>query len=70
MAGFTGNLILKVNHANNLEPTAYIKRLPGINVTTLDPYMEINIDDRIIGKSGTKPKTLSPEWNEEFREQV
>uniref|UniRef100_H2YRI1 Protein kinase C n=1 Tax=Ciona savignyi TaxID=51511 RepID=H2YRI1_CIOSA len=36
----------------------------------LDPYVEINIDDHIIGKTSTKSKTLSPIWEEEFSDHV
>ncbi|XP_039248655.1 protein kinase C-like 1B [Styela clava] len=70
-AGFSGTFTVRIKGADKLEPTAFIKRLPGISVTTLDPYVEVSVDDKVIGKTSTKPKTLSPEWTEEeFREQV
>uniref|UniRef100_UPI00358EDD2A protein kinase C epsilon type-like n=1 Tax=Myxine glutinosa TaxID=7769 RepID=UPI00358EDD2A len=32
----------------------------------LDPYVAVNVDDWRIGQTGTRSKTLSPSWNEEF----
>lgn len=70
MAEFTGTVAIKVLRAEEIKPTAYIKRLPGINVNTLDTYVEINVDDRSIGKTTVKAKTLKPVWNEDFNVQV
>nr|XP_026692264.1 protein kinase C-like 1B [Ciona intestinalis] len=70
MSGFSGTVNVKINEASDLRPTAFSKRLPGINVSTLDTYVEINIDDHIIGKTPTKAKTLSPIWEESFSDQV
>uniref|UniRef100_H2YRH8 Protein kinase C n=1 Tax=Ciona savignyi TaxID=51511 RepID=H2YRH8_CIOSA len=67
---FSGTVNVKLNEASDLRPTAFSKRLPGITVSTLDPYVEINIDDHIIGKTSTKSKTLSPIWEEEFSDHV
>lgn len=65
---FTGTIYVRINSAENLEPTAFIQRLPGITLTTLDPYAEVSVDDRILGKTATRAKTLSPAWtSEEFR---
>ena len=70
-SSFTGHLCVRIKSAEGLEPTAFIQRLPGITLTTLDPYAEVSVDDRILGKTTTKPKTLSPVWEqEEFREPV
>ena len=68
--GFSGTIIVRINEAINLKPSAVTKRLPGLSLSTLDPYVEINIDDFVIGKTATKQKTLSPVWEEEFSDQV
>ena len=70
MTGFSGSVFVRVNEATNLKPTAFIKRLPGLGTSLLDTYVEINIDDHVIGKTSTKPKVSSPVWEEEFSDQV
>jgi len=69
-SGFSGSVFVRVNEATNLRPTAFIKRLPGLGSSQLDTYVEINIDDHVIGKTSTKPKVFSPVWEEEFSDQV
>lgn len=70
MSGFSGSVFVRVNEGTSLKPTAFIKRLPGLGSSQLDTYVEINIDDHVIGKTSTKPKSLSPVWEEEFSDQV
>ena len=70
MAQFSGNVHLRVLEATDLMPTAFTKRLPGINVSTLNSYVEISIDDQVTGKTTVKGKCLSPIWNEEFSDDV
>ena len=69
-SGFSGSVFVRVNEGSNLKPTAFIKRLPGLKSSHLDTYVEINIDDQVIGKTSVKPKSLSPVWEEEFSDQV
>ena len=70
MTGFTGSAHIRVLEATDLKPTAFAKRLPGINVSTLDSYVETSIDDQIVGKTTIKVKCLSPVWMEEFNDEV
>ncbi|CAK8695139.1 protein kinase C-like 1B [Clavelina lepadiformis] len=70
MSHFTGTAQVRVIEAVDLKPTAFSKRLPGINVSTLDTYVEVSIDGHVIGKTSVRPKTLSPVWNEEFADEV
>nr|CAB3265162.1 protein kinase C-like 1B [Phallusia mammillata] len=70
MEGFSGSVRISVAEAVDLKPTAFSKRLPGINISTLDTYVEITVDDNVIGKTTTKAKTLAPVWNEEFKDDV
>ena len=70
MSGFTGIAHIQVLEATDLKPTAFTKRLPGINISTLDCYVEISIDDQIVGKTAVKSKSLSPVWCEDFIDEV
>ena len=70
MSGFSGIAHICIVEATNLKPTAFSKRLPGVNVSTLDSYVEISVDDQIVGKTSIKLKSLSPVWNEEFIDDV
>ena len=71
MSGFTGLAQVRVLEALGLQPTAFAKRLPGLkSVSTLDTYVEINVDDHVVGKTAIKPKSLAPVWNEEFSDDV
>lgn len=36
----------------------------------LDPYISIDVDDTLLGRTTTKQKTLKPVWNEEFTTEV
>ena len=36
----------------------------------LDPYISIDIDDTLLGRTTTKPKTLKPVWNEDFTTEI
>ena len=70
MAGFTGLVHIQVLEAADLKPTAFTKRLPGISKSTLDCYVEISVDDQIVGKTAVRPKSLSPVWCEDFIDDV
>jgi len=71
MPGFTGLAQFRILEATDLKPTAFAKRLGGIlSVSTLDTYVELNVDDHVAGKTSIKPKSLSPVWNEEFSDEV
>lgn len=70
MPGFSGSVHIRVIEATDLKPTAFTKRLPGYNVSTLNCYAEISVDDQITGKTTVKGKSLSPIWNEEFSDNV
>lgn len=70
MSKFNGTAHMRVLEAIDLQPTAFAKRLPGISVSTLDTFVEVNVDDHIVGKTAIKAKSSSPVWNEEFADEV
>ena len=70
MSGFNGTAHIRVLEAVDLQPTAFVQRLPGLSVSVLDTFVEVNIDDHVIGKTAVKAKSLSPTWNEEFSDEV
>ena len=71
MGEFKGLAQFRILEATDLKPTAFAQRLGGLlSVTTLDTYVEVNVDDHVVGKTAIKPKSLSPVWNEEFSDDV
>ncbi|CAM9889953.1 unnamed protein product [Lampetra planeri] len=68
---FHGSLRLRVCQAAELRRTPWSLRLQGGGATRsqsqlLDPYVAVNVDDRRVGQTQTRARTLSPSWNEEF----
>lgn len=67
---FSGVVKVKLVEAVDLRPTditaRHVVALTGSSKTpsTIDPYVTINIDDELVCKSTSKPRTLKPVWNE------
>ena len=70
MVGFTGSLKIKIIEATDLKPTDLARRKTLGGLTSMDPYVLVNVDDIRIAQTTSKQKTLTPVWNEEFESEV
>ena len=70
MVVFNGNVKLKIIEAIELRPTDFAIRhnLGGGHTSSLrlDPYISIDIDDKVFGRTTTKFKSQKNVWNEDF----
>ena len=65
--GFTGVMKLKVLEASGLEETNVRSQLvTTLNVSSIDPYLQVNVDDKKVAKTSNKKDTFSPVWQEDF----
>lgn len=74
---FTGTIRIKLCEASGLRPTDLQTRLknmtsflPKPDDPLLDAYVSIDVDDNILLRSSTVPKTYDPVWNEYFTQEV
>ncbi|VVC29776.1 Protein kinase, ATP binding site,C2 domain,AGC-kinase, C-terminal,Protein kinase domain,Serine/threonine- [Cinara cedri] len=74
---FTGTMRIKLCEASGLRPTDLQTRLknmtsflPKPEDPLLDAYVSIDVDDNILLRSSTVPKTYDPVWNEYFTQNV
>ncbi|XP_049300792.1 protein kinase C isoform X1 [Anopheles funestus] len=71
---FTGTLRLKVCEAIGLRPTDFQTRhtmtFGRLGDQLIDPYVSIDVDEKFIDRSTTKPRTFDPVWNESFIHEV
>ncbi|KFB41211.1 AGAP002748-PA-like protein [Anopheles sinensis] len=71
---FTGTLRLKVCEAIGLRPTDFQTRhtmtFGRLSDQLIDPYVSIDVDEKFIDRSTTKPRTFDPVWNESFIHEV
>ncbi|XP_055638560.1 protein kinase C isoform X2 [Toxorhynchites rutilus septentrionalis] len=71
---FTGTLRLKVCEACGLRPTDFQTRhtmtFGRLGDQLIDPYVSIDVDEKFIDRSTTKPRTSDPLWNESFIHEV
>lgn len=74
MEYFSGTLNVRIFEAAELKPTACATRhsiRPAAKLCELlDPYVTIDVDDIAIGKSSTKSRTNTPQWNEDVCAEV
>ncbi|CAH3111575.1 unnamed protein product [Porites lobata] len=70
MVGFTGSVKLKVIGATDLKPPDLAKRRTFGGLTSMDPYVSVNVDDVHIAQTTSKQKTSTPVWNEEFESEI
>ncbi|CAL8071006.1 unnamed protein product [Calicophoron daubneyi] len=70
MEYFSGTLNVRIFEAAELKPTACATRhsiRPAAKLSELlDPYVTIDVDDIAVGKSSTKSRTNTPQWNEDI----
>lgn len=72
---FTGTIRIKLCEASGLRPTDLQTRLKNMSFLKpedplLDAYVSIDVDDNILLRSATIPKTYDPVWNEYFTQDV
>lgn len=72
---FTGTIRIKLYEASGLRPTDLQTRLKNMSFLKpedplLDSYVSIDVDDNILLRSATVPKTYDPVWNEYFTQDV
>ncbi|XP_021709060.1 protein kinase C isoform X3 [Aedes aegypti] len=71
---FTGTLRLKICEACGLRPTDFQTRhtmtFGRLSDQLIDPYVSIDVDEKFIERSTTKPRTFDPVWNESFIHEV
>ncbi|XP_014669885.1 PREDICTED: calcium-independent protein kinase C-like isoform X2 [Priapulus caudatus] len=75
MVVFNGVLKLKVIAAEDLKPTDFSTRhqIAGLSkdkLSTIDPYISVDIDEIHVARTTSRPKTFSPVWNEDFSTDV
>jgi len=72
---FTGTIRIKLCEASGLRPTDLQTRLKNMSFLKpedplIDSYVSIDVDDNILLRSTTVPKTYDPVWNEYFTQDV
>ncbi len=63
--GFTGVMKLSVLEADGLEETS-VRSVTHNKVNSIDPYLQVNVDDKKLLKTKEKKDTFSPKWDEIF----
>ena len=64
---FTGAMKLRILEAMGLEETKVRSNLiTTLDLSSIDPYLQVNVDDENIYKTNKKLNTFSPEWDEDF----
>ncbi|KAH9400648.1 Calcium-independent protein kinase C [Tyrophagus putrescentiae] len=65
---FNGSLRLKIVEASDLRPTQVSVRhsISKSQGMMIDPFVNIAVDDSIMGKTTVKVRTFKPVWNESF----
>ena len=65
--GFTGVMTLRVLEAMGLEEANVRSQVvTTFSVSSIDPYLQVNIDDENVAKTTKKFNTFSPVWEEDF----
>lgn len=65
---FSGSIKLKIIEASDLRPTQVSVRhsISKSQGMMIDPFVNIAVDDSIMGKTTVKTRTFKPVWNESF----
>lgn len=66
---FTGTIKIEICEAVGLRATDKQRKF-WQDEPILDPYVHMDIDEKYIDRSSTKPKTFAPVWNESFTHEV
>lgn len=69
MVFFNGSMKIKICEAANLKATDFATR-HSRQISVLDPYISIDVDDIHVARTTSKQKSNRPTWNEEFRTEV
>lgn len=66
---FTGVLNLRIYEALELDQVPKVRSsvITSIKVSSIDPYLQVNIDDENLYQTQKQVNTFSPEWNEVFQ---
>ena len=65
---FTGVMKLRIYEALGLEETKVRSSvITSLGVTSIDPYLQVNVDDENIYQTQKQINTFSPEWKEDFQ---
>lgn len=66
---FTGMLKIIIIEASDLKPTQISFRhvlVKNPSSMVIDPFVAVAIDDNVLEKTTSKPRTFKPVWNESF----
>ena len=66
MAGFSGVMKLRAIEALELEVKHVRLQFGTGKLTSIDPFLQVNIDDENVARTAAKSRTFSPFWNEDF----
>lgn len=69
MVFFNGSMKIKICEAADLKATDFATR-HSRQISVLDPYISIDVDDIHVARTTSKQKSNRPTWNEEFRTEV
>ena len=66
---FTGILNLRIYEALELDQVPQVRSsvITSIKVSSIDPYLQVNVDDENLYQTQKQSNTFSPEWNEDFQ---
>lgn len=67
---FTGTIKVEICEASGLRATDKQRKFWQDESPILDPYVQLDIDEKFLNCSSTKPKTFDPVWNECFTHEV
>ena len=67
---FTGTMKMKLCEAVGLRATDKQRKFWQEESPILDPYIQLDIDEKYLTRSTTKTKTFDPVWNESFEHEV
>lgn len=67
---FTGTIKVEICEASGLRATDKQRKFWQDESPILDPYVQLDIDEKYLNTSSTKPKTFDPVWNECFTHEV
>ena len=64
---FTGTIKLRILEAMGLEETKVRSNvITTLGLSSIDPYLQVNVDDENIYQTSKKLSTFSPAWNEDY----
>ena len=67
---FSGKMRIEICEASGLKATDKHRKFWQGESPILDPYVLVDVDENHLARSGTRPKTFNPVWNESFTHEV